>query len=210
VLLVGVGGSEHDPPPADDDQGRLEVGEVVIENGRVVEGQADVRMADLDPAGPLGALRGDADLEQPGRISRDVRSRDGPGRRPPDERERPGFDDRAQVVLVERLDEDAGRTFCRGLDPGRPERDAAHPEIVEVKGQPGPFGRPELRLEEAEIGIEVAAPEEVLKADDEGRYSLGGRRGRGLTRDAERLEGQEEEEPQARFSHGDLIIAKET
>ena len=85
--------------------------------------------------------------------------------------------DRALVVLVERLDEDAGGTFGGGLYAGRPERDPAHPEIVEVEPQAGLLGRPELRLEEAEIGVEVAAPEEVLEAPDEIPDRLGSRRG---------------------------------
>ncbi len=203
MLLVGVAGRERDPPPADDDEGRLDVGEVVVEDGGVGEGEADIGVADLDPAGPHGPVRGDADLVHPGHGPRDFEPAHGPGPPAALQAERPGLDEGRVVVLEERLDEEAGRSAGVPLDTGQTKGDSGHLEIVEEEPHPGLFGRPDVGPEGFEVSVERPAPEKRLQALHEGRRGFGrGSGGDSLAGGRPGEEEEQEEDPEDRFSQG--------
>ncbi|MBS1226423.1 MAG: hypothetical protein H6R32_357 [Candidatus Aminicenantes bacterium] len=202
MFLVGIAGRKSDPAPADDDQGRFEVGDVVVEDGRVLEDEADVRVADLDPAGPPGPGVGDADLEEPGRVPGDLPADDGPGPAPPLEGESPAFDEGGVVVLEEGLHERAGRRGAVDPDPGRAQLHPGHVELVEICGQAGFFVRPERGGKGREVRGPVPGLERRAGALDEGRGGFGVRRfallGRGHTGESD----DQKQDPYDRFSHG--------
>ena len=203
VLLVGVARREGDPAAADHHERRFDAVEVVVEDGGVGEGEADVGVADLDPAGPDGPLRGDADLVEPGPRGGHVQPVDRPGPAAPLQEKRPRFDDGRLVVVEIGLDEDAGRPVRAALNAGRPQGDSGHGQVVEVHAQPGPFVRPEPGLERGEVGGHVPGLELPLQALDKDGGGFGRRLGgAGLGRSRTGEQEGKEQDPEDRFSHG--------
>ena len=110
-------------PPADDDQRRLEVGDIVIKDPRVLEDDVNVLMPDFDPGGPPGAARRNADLVKAVMLPVTSFRRSASGRRPVLQPDMPHFEHRRIVVLVQDLEKYPGVALLLRDPVGPTEKD---------------------------------------------------------------------------------------
>jgi hypothetical protein len=203
VLFVGAARRELDPAPADDDQARLHVGQVVEKDRGVAEGEADVNVLDLDLPGPDSPVRGDAQLIEPGQRPGDPEARHGPAAAPGRQGQHPTLEDRGIVVLEKGLDKSISDAVGGVLDAGQPQDDAGHLEVVEEGVDPALLGLPPGLVKGPKIRGEVPLLQVRLQPRDEGRRGFParslGRLLRGGRDGAE--ENERTEDAEDRFLH---------
>src|SRR4030043_1214953 len=178
VLFASIGRGKDQAAFANHQESRLQVGDVVIENEGVAEGQVEVDVFDLDACRPLDPFSRQLDL---------VKLAEGPPRffffdlpAAPDflQHQLPGLDQGSIWVLIDDLEENnrPGRVEVHFVGPLQGQ--GIHLQLVKVPGELFSLLLPQLRSVGLEIGFQLTGGEVLLKLEDELRNALVRERGR--------------------------------